>query len=464
MREIDRIFTLLCIVLSNEYSNEIVNTSLVELNALVTGKIELQQENVVNFEDDYEPSDDSITYRLKSPFGRHFDILKRNNCARSKIFKGNKLNTCYSLEILEYLLTYYMPILPLWTGVILSKSCDESKASNPSAENWFRIVKHPILETKVNVRAGDFIRTMYDNIHDRISAFNFGFHPLAPKIFKSRKRKLEIQNEEDSKEKWCRRSKCQKSYINPNLCRVDKVFEAINVVNKFERKSLKKRKNSDFVIPRKKRIIDRDLVPCVSSDVVLPGNDVEIITDLDIIELCTLNYDLPHYIPLSHTGRLDICNTLQLNVRVSLGTNSLNSHIHKPLNYYIPSRTHCIPGDGNCLFSSLAYSVTSCSDNCHIIRKCILDGMSSSLKEKCGKFINNKYPNTYRNTIDYINKTNMKNNGVWGGDLELFTAGLLFNTDIWVYSKETGNSVFSGKGASIDKVLNSPPANMNGSI
>ena len=66
--------------------------------------------------------------------------------------------------------------------------------------------------------------------------------------------------------------------------------------------------------------------------------------------------------------------------------------------------------------------------------------MSSSLKEKCGKFINNKYPNTYRNTIDYINKTNMKNNGVWGGDLELFTAGLLFNIDIWVYSKETGNS------------------------
>ena len=69
-----------------------------------------------------------------------------------------------------------MPIIPLWTGVILSKSCDESKASNASAENWFRIVKGSILETKVNVRASDFIRTMYDNIHDRISALNFGFH------------------------------------------------------------------------------------------------------------------------------------------------------------------------------------------------------------------------------------------------------------------------------------------------
>ena len=179
-----------------------------------------------------------------------------------------------------------------------------------------------------------------------------------------------------------------------------------------------------------------------------------------------MNYDLPHYNPLSHTGKLEICNTLRLNVRVSLGTNNLNNHMSMPLNYYIPSRTYCILGDGNCLFSSLAYSVTGCSDNCHIIRKCIVDGMSSSLKEKCGKFINNKYPNTYRSALDYLNKTSMRCNGVWGGDLELFTAGLLFNTDIWVYSKETGNSwnVFSGKGASVDIILNSPPANNNGSI
>ena len=35
-----------------------------------------------------------------------------------------------------------------------------------------------------------------------------------------------------------------------------------------------------------------------------------------------------------------------------------------------------------------------------------------------------------------------------------------------MYSKKTGNSwnVFSGKGASVDIVLNSPPANNNGSI
>ena len=88
--------------------------------------------------------------------------------------------------------------------------------------------------TKVKVRAGDFIRMMYENISVIISAFSFGLHLLAPKIFKrtSRKKKSETENEEDSKEKWCRESKCQKSYVDPNLpyyskmhCRRYVIFE-----------------------------------------------------------------------------------------------------------------------------------------------------------------------------------------------------------------------------------------------
>ena len=35
-----------------------------------------------------------------------------------------------------------------------------------------------------------------------------------------------------------------------NLCKLDKVFEAVNVVNKVEGKSIKKRKNSDLANPR----------------------------------------------------------------------------------------------------------------------------------------------------------------------------------------------------------------------
>ena len=92
--------------------------------------------------------------------------------------------------------------------------------------------------------------------------------------------------------------------------------------------------------------------------------------------------------------------------------------------------------------------------------------MINKLKVICGKFLYNKYPNTYRNIGDYVAKTGMKSNAKWGGDLELFAAGLLFRTDIWIFSKDTGNTwnVFSGKGASIDQVMNTPPANTTGSI
>ncbi|KAI6655862.1 hypothetical protein LOD99_1596 [Oopsacas minuta] len=48
MREINRLFILLCNVLSVEHSTEIVSSSLVELNDLVKGKIELQLENEGN--------------------------------------------------------------------------------------------------------------------------------------------------------------------------------------------------------------------------------------------------------------------------------------------------------------------------------------------------------------------------------------------------------------------------------
>ena len=34
----------------------------------------------------------------------------------------------------------------------------------------------------------------------------------------------------------------------------------------------------------------------------------------------------------------------------------------------------------------------------------------------------------------------MRSNGAWSGDLEHFTARLRFNTDIWIFSKEIGNS------------------------
>ena len=61
----------------------------------------------------------------------------------------------------------------------------------------------------------------------------------------------------------------------------------------------------DSEFPRKKRIIEKEVVS-TAPDVVLQAADVDIITDIDIIEICTMNYDLPPYKPLSHPGQIDI--------------------------------------------------------------------------------------------------------------------------------------------------------------
>ena len=54
---------------------------------------------------------------------------------------------------------------------------------------------------------------------------------------------------------------------------------------------------------------------------------------------------------------------------------------------------------------------------------------------------------------------------IWGGDIELFSMALLINTDIWVNTTEMKNKwmIYSGKGASLEQIMNSPPANGAGS-
>ena len=56
-------------------------------------------------------------------------------------------NPCYYPDHIGYLLTYYLPILPLWSGIILGPhrmSVEGNKYSQYSkaiAENWMRIIK-----------------------------------------------------------------------------------------------------------------------------------------------------------------------------------------------------------------------------------------------------------------------------------------------------------------------------------
>ena len=99
---------------------------------------------------------DSKTYREKSPFGKHFANIAKN--CKPWINKNPEKNEepkpCYNPELIEYLLTYYLPILPLWSGIIIGpiSKVDKNKNSifsNAIVENWMRIVKLNILNPKL---------------------------------------------------------------------------------------------------------------------------------------------------------------------------------------------------------------------------------------------------------------------------------------------------------------------------
>ena len=70
------------------------------------------------------------------------------------------------------------------------------------------------------MRHGDIIRTVYPAIDSRTSAFKFGLHPRASKIFKDGKRKMEL--EEKCVEELFRRKKNYGGCLKPTTFEVPK--------------------------------------------------------------------------------------------------------------------------------------------------------------------------------------------------------------------------------------------------
>ena len=65
-------------------------------------------------------------------------------------------------DLPEYLVTHYMPICPLWTGMSIGPTLFAGKLdvtfTNSIVESWVKIVIHNILKQEVKLRTGDFIR------------------------------------------------------------------------------------------------------------------------------------------------------------------------------------------------------------------------------------------------------------------------------------------------------------------
>ena len=116
-------------------------------------KYELEMEYITQMDEELpKEMGDGLTYRKKSPFGQHFDsILKKCSCNVTYLesqLKNTQLeenNIYYFPSLPEFLATNYIPICPLWTGLIIGPSKFPGKVNvtftNSIAENWMRIVK-----------------------------------------------------------------------------------------------------------------------------------------------------------------------------------------------------------------------------------------------------------------------------------------------------------------------------------
>ena len=492
--KLDTLFTSLCYVLASEFITPSVSEHLIVLESLIQGEYSFDLD-VEDIDKENESNENAKTYKEKSLFGRHFSSLW-NECINhiqnyEKSIKTKlNFNTCFNPNILKHILTYYMPLVPLWSGLILNiiKPDNHPTDSNAPVENWFRIVKYSIFDGKLNIKAADFIRQIYPNIQERVAAFRFGFEAIAKKVFVPKKRKLSqaIPEEELCYEKWSKRKKFNSSYIYPQINKIKKAFgqfhtkrHCSNVTKRFVKDQLEntlQHCNNSLISNLNKRTPslnspkDNVLYKEDRSDISsfkLPIQDVNIISDCDLVEI-SIDYSiLPPFHPVTPLWQSNMCKDLKLNMVNGIEYISNNDNKNFNLQVCSPCRYKTIAGDGNCLFSSLCYWITGSVDDQTSVRNIIVNNMVGKYRDVCYNYIKNKYPVTasgFRSTIDYVNKIRMRRDRIWGTDTELFSAALIFQTDIWVYSVGNKWEIFSGSGKSIGEVIQSPPSNYLGSI
>ena len=74
------------------------------------------------FEEEVDVIVNAVTYRERYPCGRHFELIYKNIFVSPEVQnypQNDPDNIAYTPQIVEFLLTYYMPLLPLWSGIIL---------------------------------------------------------------------------------------------------------------------------------------------------------------------------------------------------------------------------------------------------------------------------------------------------------------------------------------------------------
>ena len=207
-----------------------------------------------NIADKYSNVEYGSTYKDQSPFGRYFTSLYMDiNKDVVRETDTSPRNQFYFPSILEYLITYYMPILPLWNNMLFNTlENDPLIKTNAVVENWNRILKRTIMKFVTKLRPGNFIRNLFPNLTGRVSAFYLGFKPIANKIFPIRKQKRAIPDSNECQEVWKKRKLSNNSYLK--TFDISKYTEPLKIVEARPVTKIKHRKRQTL---RNLRIVSK---------------------------------------------------------------------------------------------------------------------------------------------------------------------------------------------------------------
>ena len=164
--------------------------------------------------------------RESSPFKRVFDNVRTQICPEED--ENTPDNIYYQPDIVDIMAAQYMPLICLWSGLMLgdlqrhkeqSKS-DVTRDTNAAVESWMNVVKNRTLGKEIPVRIGLFVREEYKVIKGRLREYlaNASMLKAPSKTSKTPTRTKDNEKAEFAKETWQQRSEKKRKqtvYFSP---------------------------------------------------------------------------------------------------------------------------------------------------------------------------------------------------------------------------------------------------------
>lgn len=205
LTDVGRIYESFAIVLLSDKMYTLTATALSNVQNIIDDT----DSEITEFEGDSQNSS-SKTYmeyvkgktKVDSPFNKRFmEIVSTATEELEKIryhgTEDKEVNALYCPSFFDYVQMHLMPLLPLWSGLMIGLHPITEKMvgrfSNSNVENYFKIVKHRLLQSKGHLKVGRVIKVLRENVATALNNIRINISEYN-KVSKKRKR-----NTHDSK-------------------------------------------------------------------------------------------------------------------------------------------------------------------------------------------------------------------------------------------------------------------------